>query len=108
MVVRYGMSANLGSRTFGEHEELVFLGGRTGEEKDYSEKTAEQIDAEIKAIMAEAEKKAFDTLTNNKKTLEKMVAALMEKETLEQAEIEAVMGVPQGKDPSLPGIEIVE
>jgi cell division protease FtsH len=108
MVVRYGMSTNLGPRTFGEHEELVFLGGRTGEEKDYSEKTAEMIDAEIKAIITEGERRAHETITNNKEKLEKIVAALMEKETLEQAEIEAVMGVPQGKDPSRPGIEIVE
>ncbi len=44
MVTRYGMSEKLGPRTFGNHEELVFLGGRTGEEKDYSDKTAEEID----------------------------------------------------------------
>ncbi len=108
MIVRYGMSDKLGPRTFGDFGDNVFLGGRTGEEKDYSEKTSEQIDEELKKLMMEAEKRAHHTLTENKEKLEKMVAVLLEKETIEQDEIEAVMGGSQhNKKSSGPGIEIV-
>ncbi len=105
MVTRYGMNGDMGARTFGDHEELVFLGGRTQEDRDYSEKTAEAIDAEIKKILVEAEHRAKKTIEDNREKLEKLVAALMEKETLEQEEIEAIMGVPQNKG-DRPGIEI--
>ncbi len=107
MVVRYGMSDKLGPRTFGDYGDNVFLGGRTGEERDYSEKTSEQIDEEVKKFMLEAEQQAHQTLTKNKEKLEKMVAVLLEKETIEQEEIEAIMGLSQQhKKSSGPGIEI--
>lgn len=109
MVVRYGMSAKLGPRTFGDFGDNVFLGGRTGEEKDYSEKTAEQIDEEVKGLILEAEKRAHQTLTENKEKLEKMVSVLLEKETIEQEEIESVMGVPQGQKLAFgPGLDVME
>jgi cell division protease FtsH len=109
MVVRYGMSQKLGPRTFGDYGENVFLGGRTGEEKDYSEKTAEQIDEEVKHLVVEAEKLAKETVIKNREKLDKMVAVLLEKETIEQEEIEAIMGVKQQKNqPNNPGIEISE
>ncbi|HLD61044.1 MAG TPA: ATP-dependent zinc metalloprotease FtsH [Patescibacteria group bacterium] len=106
MVTRYGMNGTLGARTFGDHEDLVFLGGRAQEDRDYSEKTAEAIDAEIQKIIVEAERVAKKTIEENRDKLEKLVAALMEKETLEQEEIEAIMGVPQPSSKSGPGIEI--
>ena len=109
MIVRYGMSDKLGPRTFGDYGDNVFLGGRTGEERDYSEKTSEQIDEEVKRLMVDAEKLAHHTVTNNKEKLEKMVAVLLEKETIEQEEIEKVMGVSQqNKKSSGGGIEVVE
>ncbi|MSU75052.1 MAG: ATP-dependent zinc metalloprotease FtsH [Candidatus Magasanikbacteria bacterium] len=109
MVTRYGMSDTLGPRTFGEQEDMVFMGGRTGEERDYSDKTAEAIDSEIKRIMIEAEGVAKQTIEANRATLEKMVVSLLEKETLEQSEIETIMGVPQTKAFSgAPGITIQE
>ncbi len=109
MVVRYGMSSKLGPRTFGDYGENVFLGGRTGEEKDYSEKTAEQIDEEVKSIVVEAERRAKETVVKHRDKLEAMVKVLLEKETIEQEEIEKIMGGPQVKtDPSRPGIEIAE
>jgi cell division protease FtsH len=92
MVTRYGMSSVLGPRTFGEHGEMVFLGREIHEEKDYSDKTAEEIDGEIKRIVEEGKKVAEKTLAENKDKLEKMVAALLEKETLEEAGIKEVMG----------------
>ena len=109
MVVRYGMSQKLGPRTFGDYGENVFLGGRTGEEKDYSEKTAEQIDEEVKHLVTEAEKRAKETVTKHRVKLDEMVKVLLEKETIEQEEIEKIMGGPQVKNnPNNPGIEISE
>ncbi|MBI2443910.1 MAG: ATP-dependent zinc metalloprotease FtsH [Candidatus Magasanikbacteria bacterium] len=98
MVTRYGMSAELGPRTFGEHEELVFLGREIHEERDYSDKTAEAIDGEIKRLIAEAEAAARRLLTERRQQLEALVAVLLQKETIEQQEIEAVMGEPQRKE----------
>ena len=109
MITRYGMSDTLGPRTFGEQEDLVFMGGRTGEERDFSDKTAEVIDAEIKRLMVEAEATAKKTIEANRATLEKMVAVLLQKETLEQSEIEAIMGRPQKKAVSgAPGVVVQE
>ncbi|MDD2758050.1 MAG: ATP-dependent zinc metalloprotease FtsH [Patescibacteria group bacterium] len=90
MVTRYGMS-KLGPRTFGAHEELIFLGREIHEQQDYSDNTAEAIDKEVSAIIGGALKKAEDTLKDNQDKLEKMVARLMEKETIEQDEIREIM-----------------
>jgi len=91
MVTRYGMS-KLGPRTFGEREEMIFLGKEIHEQQDYSDKTAEAIDKEVSVIIEEAMNRAKDILTNNKEKLEAMVARLMEKETIEQDEIKEIMG----------------
>ncbi len=91
MVTRYGMS-KLGPRTFGEREEMIFLGREIHEQQDYSDKTAEAIDSEVSAIIGEAMNKAKKVLTENKDKLEAMVARLMEKETIEQDEIVEIMG----------------
>ncbi|MDO8626505.1 MAG: ATP-dependent zinc metalloprotease FtsH [Candidatus Magasanikbacteria bacterium] len=98
MVTRYGMSALLGPRTFGDHEELVFLGGRTQEDRDYSEKTAVEIDAEMRALVEEGQERAKQVISSHKDKLEAMVKVLLIKETMEQADIEAVMGGPQKKN----------
>jgi cell division protease FtsH len=90
MVTRYGMSP-LGPRTFGEREEMIFLGREIHEERDYSDKTAERIDEEVSALIAEALKQARTILADKKDKLELMVARLMEKETIEQEEIKAIM-----------------
>lgn len=109
MIVRYGMSENLGPRTFGDQEELVFLGGRTAHERDYSEKTAEQIDNEVRNLVNEAETRARETIVTHREKMEKMVAVLLEKETIEQEEIEQIMGTPQHKkEPIRPGVEVLE
>ncbi len=105
MVTRYGMSTTLGPRTFGEHEELVFLGREIHETRDYSDKTAEIIDQEIRSLIAEAEKVAKKTIESNRDKLEKMVQALLEKETLEQDQIAEILG-PSNKVSTGPGVEI--
>lgn len=98
MVTRYGMSDKLGPRTFGEHEEMIFLGREIHEERDYSDKTAEQIDNEVGVIISEAYKKAEQVLAKNKAKLEEMVGALMKEETIEQDRIKEIMGEEIAKD----------
>ena len=94
MVTRYGMSA-LGTRTFGDHPEMVFMGGGMPEQKDYSEKTAEAIDKEVSSFLAEAEKRAKEVVDSRREKLDEMVKELMEKETLEQEDIERILGPRQ-------------
>jgi len=96
MVTQYGMSV-LGPRTFGEHEEMVFLGKEIHEERDYSDKTAEKIDEEIKRLLEQAAETARATLEAHRDILEKMVAVLLEKEIIEEAEIREIIGVDQKK-----------
>ncbi|PIT88399.1 MAG: cell division protein FtsH [Candidatus Magasanikbacteria bacterium CG10_big_fil_rev_8_21_14_0_10_36_32] len=90
MVTRFGMS-DLGPRTFGEHEEMIFLGKEIHDQQDYSDKTAEAIDKEVSNLLLEAEKKAKQIIELNRDKLEKMVAVLLEKETIEQDEIKKIM-----------------
>jgi len=97
MVTRYGMS-DLGPRTFGKKEELVFLGREINEEKDYSEHTAQSIDTAVSGFIADAYNTAEKVLTEKKDVLEKIVAALLEKETLEKDEFDAIIGAQAKKD----------
>ena len=91
MVTQYGMDHKLGPRTFGEKEEMVFLGKEIHERRDYSEKTAEVIDEEISNYIKQALKTAEKTITDHKEKMDKIVAQLIEKETIEKEEFEAIM-----------------
>ncbi len=90
MVTRYGMS-RLGARTFGKKEELVFLGREMHEERNYSEKTAENIDAEVTHLIDDAFKRATTILTEKRVTLDRIARVLLEKETLEKDEFAALV-----------------
>lgn len=92
LVTQFGMSKNLGPRTFGEREELIFLGREISEQKDYSEKTAEKIDKEIADFVNGGFETATEMLTKNKEKLEKITKALLEKEVLEREEFEEIVG----------------
>jgi len=95
MICEYGMSDVLGPRTFGHKEEMVFLGGGFGEQKNYSEKVAEAIDAEIRQLIEGAHDEAMLLLTENRNILELMAAELMKRETLDGEALERVfMGLP--------------
>lgn len=83
LVTQYGMSI-LGPRTFGEKEELVFLGREISERRDYSEKTAESIDKEVSRIIDSCHNKAKDILEKNKEKLQRIAQILLKKETLEK------------------------
>ena len=91
MVVRFGMSV-LGPRTFGDHQEMVFLGREITEQRDYSEKTAEAIDREVSNFLLEAEKRAKAVVDGHRARLDEMVKELMAKETIEQEDIERILG----------------
>lgn len=91
LVTDYGMSNNLGPRTFGEKEEMIFLGREIHEQRDYSEKVAEMIDEEIAGFMKEGEKRALAVLEGKKEYLEKIVSVLLEKETIEKEEFEKIV-----------------
>lgn len=91
LVMDYGMSDHLGPRTYGEKEEMIFLGREIHEQRDYSEKVAEKIDEEIIGFIKQGEDKAAKIINDRKEQLEKIVAALLEKETLEKEEFEALV-----------------
>ena len=84
MVTDFGMSEKLGPTTFGEKEELTFLGKELTEHKTYSEKIAAIIDDEVFEIIKKSEKKAQNILTKHKKVWQKLAKTLMEKETVEE------------------------
>jgi cell division protease FtsH len=88
IITQYGMSDKLGPRTYGQREEMVFLGRDLNEHRDYSEKAAESIDEEITRLMKEAQKQAEVILDSQKPALEKIVAELLKKETIEKEEFE--------------------
>ncbi len=90
LVTRYGMSEALGPRTFGEQEELIFLGREIHESRDYSEKLAEKIDEEISALVHGAMETARAILKKERAHLDRIAKILLEKETIEKDEFEAL------------------
>jgi cell division protease FtsH len=91
IVTQFGMDKKLGPRTFGQKEEMVFLGKEIHERRDYSEKTAEVIDEEISKYIKEALETAKKVITDNKNKVEKIVQVLLEKETIEKEEFDALV-----------------
>ncbi len=92
IVTQYGMSELLGPRTFGEKEEMVFLGREITEHRDYSESVAEMIDREVSKFLKKAYSTALTIIQTMRPKLEEIVAKLIEKETLEKEEFEAIVG----------------
>jgi cell division protease FtsH len=88
LVTEYGMSEALGPRTFGQKEELVFLGREISEQRDYSDETALRIDKEVSRFIKEAYDRAVKIIQRKKKYLEKIVKVLLKKETIEKEEFE--------------------
>lgn len=90
IVTRFGMS-RMGVRTFGKREDLVFLGREVTEERDYSDKTAESIDATVADILEKAKKITEDILVKKRSILDKIAERLLERETIEKEEFEAII-----------------
>ena len=96
LVKEYGMSS-LGPISFGEREELVFLGREFGEQRNYSEKVAAQIDKEVAKFVKNAENQAKKILTKKKGLLEKIAQTLIKKETIEKEEFEELIGIKKSE-----------
>jgi len=88
MVTEYGMSDKLGTRTFGNRQEMVFLGREISEQKDYSERFALEIDREINKLISDAYAVAMKVLSDHKEELKKLAEKLIAQETLEGKELE--------------------
>lgn len=91
MVCLWGMSDKLGPVAFGQKDEQIFLGREFAQHKDYSEETAVLIDREIREVVTDAYEKAKKILTENINTLHAIAEALLERETLGEKEIEAII-----------------
>lgn len=91
MVTRYGMSEKLGPMTFGEKQELVFLGKEIGEQREYSEKVAQEIDEEVRRLIQQAYERAKEIIRTHRDKLDRLAQALMEKETLEGEELKVYL-----------------
>ena len=105
LVKEYGMSA-LGPISFGEKEELVFLGREISEQRNYSEKIAFKIDKEVEKFVKSAEKEALKILSKKKVLLEKIAQALITKETIEREEFERLIETGKANKTKLPCLKI--
>ena len=99
MVTRYGMSDKMGPMVYGENEGEVFLGRSVTHSQNISEATMQQVDAEIRRIIDEQYKVAYDILNSNRDKMETMTNALMEWETIDRDQVLEIM---DGKAPSPP------
>jgi cell division protease FtsH len=103
MVMQWGMSERLGPRTFGRKEELVFLGREIAEQRNYSEKVAEEIDEEVRRIIDHAYQVAKKILMENRGKLDQIARRLIEVETLEGDDLQRVFNAPL--DEQFPPVE---
>jgi cell division protease FtsH len=101
MVTEYGMSEKLGPRTFGQRQELVFLGREISEQRDYSDKIAQEIDEEVHNIIQRAYNTAKRVLTANKDKLNQLAQELIARETLDEPDLDKIFaGVAAEPTPS--------
>jgi cell division protease FtsH len=91
MVMEYGMSDALGPRRYGTPDAEVFLGRDYTRGQDYSDDVASRIDDEVRFLISQAHEEARSILTAHRDALERLVAELMEKETLDARELEKVL-----------------
>lgn len=106
MVCEWGMSEKLGPMTFGKKEEQIFLGRDFTQQQDYSESTAVEIDAEVRRIILESYHRAKDILSGKLRLLHMVAQKLLEKESLDGSEIDALVQEFRGNggDPLLPPV----
>jgi cell division protease FtsH len=91
MICQYGMSEKLGALTLGGKDDAVFIGRDLMKEKNYSESTAQMIDAETKRMVEDCHKRAGVILRKNKKFLKIMAEALLEREVLDSSEVDDIL-----------------
>jgi cell division protease FtsH len=90
MVMQYGMSEKVGAVRLGQGEGEVFLGRDMGHQRDYSEQMAEVVDAEVRAMIETAHQEAYEILRENRDVLDTLVVELLDRETLDKSEVDAV------------------
>ena len=91
MVTQWGMSEKMGSMTYGEQQEHVFMGRDFGHTKDYSEQVAYELDVEIKKIIDEKYQLAKTILNENRDILDELANALLDHETVDAAEFDELI-----------------
>jgi len=104
MVMRLGMSEDLGPMVYGQKEELIFLGREISEQRDYSENVAERIDTEVRNLVNSAYSSAKQILTEYREALDAVALKLLEVETLSKAEFEKIFPAPFEKKSGVPSI----
>jgi cell division protease FtsH len=104
MVTRLGMSSEMGPMTYGQKEEMIFLGREISEQRDYSELVAQRIDTEVRKIVDDSYKLTRKLLTKHRKQLDAVAQKLLEVETLTREEFEAIFPPPDGKKSGTPQI----
>jgi len=102
MVTRLGMSDELGPMVYGQKEELIFLGREISEQRDYSEAVAEVIDQEVRRLVSDAYERAKSVLMQYRDKLDLIAQKLLELETLNQEELEALFPAPVKKKSGIP------
>jgi len=90
MVTQYGMTERLGAIKLGESNSEPFLGRDLGHQRNYSEDVAAKVDEETKKLLATAHQEAFDILEENRQVLDHLVLELLDKETLDKAQVARV------------------
>ena len=101
-MTRWGMSGEMGPMVYGQKEELIFLGREISEQRDYSEAIAEQIDQEVRKLVNEAYKETRRILGVYRKNLEEVAQRLLEVETINREEFEAIFPPPTPKKSGTP------
>ena len=119
MVTQYGMTERLGAIKLGDTNSEPFLGRDMGHPRNYSEETAAAVDEETKKLLGHAHQEAFDILEENRDVLDALVLALLDKETLDKAQIAEIFeplrrrpvrpawtGSPERVPSTIPPVEI--
>jgi len=104
MVTRMGMSNEMGLMTYGQKEELIFLGREISEQRDYSEAIAEKIDSEVRRLVDDSYKLTKKLLTKYRDRLDAVAQKLLEVETLTREEFEAIFPPPFPKKSGTPQV----
>jgi cell division protease FtsH len=102
MVTQYGMTERLGAIKFGSERGEPFLGREIGHERDYSEQVAAAVDEEVRELIGTAHQEAFDVLADNRDVLDALVVELLERETLDRAEVERIFEPTRRRQPRPP------
>ncbi len=121
MVTQYGMTDRLGAIKLGANNAEPFMGRDMGHTRDYSEDVAAIVDEETKKFLAEAHQEAFDILEQNRDVLDALVLELLEKETLDKAQVAEIFtplrrrdrrpawtGSPDREPSTIPPVEVPE